>query len=205
MILSSFFVVSSKCIRYTRIGGVRMGMIEQIERNKKRPIMLFSLSVLMTAMSVMSIVVGLGASETFNIIVGVVGLFFFLGMMFIFAKDFLSTKPFLQVTEEQITYDGSTFTWEEIREVKLADFGKGKVILLNLQNPQKYWATLSNVQRKIAEMNASNGGHIQINLSKSTNVDVPELLATLQQTHKKATGYHEQVSGKKKRVVASFK
>lgn len=205
MILSSFFVVSSKVIRYTRIGGVRMEIIEQIERNKKRPIMLFSLSVLMTAMSVMSIVVGLGASETFNIIVGVIGLFFFLGMMFIFAKDFLSTKPFLQVTEEQITYDGSTFTWEEIREVKLADFGKGKVILLNLQNPQKYWATLSNVQRKIAEMNASNGGHIQINLAKSTNVDVPELLETLQQTHKKATGYREQVSGKKKRVVASFK
>ena len=182
-----------------------MEIIEQIERNKKRPIMLFSLSVLMTAMSVMSIVVGLGGSETFNIIVGVIGLFFFLGMMFIFAKDFLSTKPFLQVTEEQITYDGSKFTWEEIREVKLADFGKGKVILLNLQNPQKYWATLSNVQRKIAEMNASNGGHIQINLAKSTNVDVPELLATLQQTHKKATGYREQVSGKKKRVVASFK
>lgn len=182
-----------------------MEVIERIERNKKRPIMLFSLSVLMTAMSVMSIVVGISAGTTLNIIFGVVGLLFFASMLVIFGKDFLSTKPFLEVTAQGLNYEGSAFTWEEVREVTLADFGKGKVILINLHNPQKYWATLPNVQRKIAEMNASSGGHLQINLAKSTNVAVPELLATLQQAHKKAVGIREQASGKKKRIQASFK
>lgn len=182
-----------------------MTVIEQIERDKKRPIMMFSLSAIMIAMSIMSIVVGVQLSETINIVFGVIGLIFFAGMMIVFGKDFMTNTPYLQVTDENFSYDKKTFTWQEVREVKLADFGKGKVILVNLHNPQSYWDSLSKIHRKMAEVGAQNGGHIQINLTKSTNVDPQQVLAQMQQAHRQATGIKLQEEGKKRRIRASFK
>lgn len=182
-----------------------MNVIEQIERDKKRPIMMFSLSAVMVAMSIMSIVVGYQLGETINIIFGVIGLFFFAGMLVVFGKDFLTNTPYLQVTDEGFLYDKKSFRWDEVREVKLANFGKGKVILINLQNPQAYWDSLSKMHRKMAEMSAQNGGHVQINLTKSNNVNTQDVLEKMQQAHRTATGIKLQEQGKKRRIQATFK
>lgn len=182
-----------------------MNVIEQIERDKKRPIMMFSLSALMIAMSVMSIVVGYQLSETINIIFGVIGLIFFAGMVIVFGKDFMKNAPYLQVTDEGFSYDQHTFTWSDVREVKLANFGKGKVILVNLHSPQSYWDSLSKMHRKMAEMSAQNGGHVQINLTKSNNVDAQDVLEKMQQAHRTATGIKLQEKGQKRRIRATFK
>ncbi|MEE1130799.1 MAG: STM3941 family protein [Caryophanon sp.] len=182
-----------------------MTVIEQIERDKKRPIMMFSLSAVMIAMSIMSIVVGLQVQATLNIVFGVIGIAFFAGMLIVFGKDFMTNTPYLRVTNEDFSYDKKTFAWDEVREVKIADFGKGKVILVNLHNPQSYWESLSKIHRKMAEMNAQNGGHVQINLTKSTNVDPQQVLEQMQQAHRQSTGIKLQDEGKKRRIRASFK
>ena len=182
-----------------------MNVIEQIERDKKRPIMMFALSVVMIAMSVMSVVVGYQLGETINVVFGIIGLIFFAGMIIVFGKDFMTNTPYLRVTDEGFSYDKHTFMWSDVRELKQASFGKGKVILVSLHNPQGYWDSLSKMHRKMAEMSAQNGGHVQINLTKSNNVDAQEVLAKMQQAHRTATGIKLQEKGEKRRIRATFK